>query len=297
MIYILLIASLCTLFFLIRYLSMRQQVKSIIEQLEDHNNQKKISVALTDRLIETLALRINEQIDLQHEMSAEKIQVDRELKHAIAGMSHDLRTPLTAIIGYIELIEKSNQLAIQEQHYLTVAKKRAIHLQHLINNFFALSTADTDDYPMQLEKIHMNIILKETIMDYFDQFKEANQEPTINIPNENLKIVCDRNAVKRVLENLFLNALQHSSGDIQVDLGTTEDKVILTVKNKVDEMININNDQLFERFFTIDQTRQYSRGLGLSIVKSLMEKMNGEIFVMLEDGEFNITCMWPKSLN
>lgn len=273
---------------------MRQQVKSIIEQLKSRNEQK-ITVMLTDRLIENLALEINQLIDDQIETKADKLRVDRELKHAIAGMSHDLRTPLTAMIGYIELIETNQLSEEQQRYYLSISKKRAIHLQHLINNFFALSTVDTDDYPMQFETIHMNAFVKQVLMSFYDQFQTAKKIPTIDISEKKLIIITDQNALKRVIENLFLNALQHSTGDINIYLGEQEGKVVLIIKNKVDDKKYLETDKLFERFYTVDQTRLYSRGLGLSIVKNLMEKMNGELFVNLENGEFNITCTWPLS--
>lgn len=293
-VYIALITSLCAIVFLIRYFSLRHQVKSIIEQLEsNHNSHKKISVSLTDHLIEKLALEINDQIDQQVETKAEKFRGERELKYAVAGMSHDLRTPLTVIIGYIELIEKNNLSEEQQRHYLSIVKKRATDLQHLINNFFALSTVDTDDYPMRAESIHLNSLLKQILMSYYDQFQIAKEEPTVNIAQEKLTIITDQNALKRVIENILLNALQHSAGDINIFLSKKKSKAILTIKNKMDDINNLESDQLFERFYTIDQTRQYSRGLGLSIVKSLMKKMNGKIFVKIEGGEFNITCMWP----
>lgn len=264
----------------------------MIDQLENYNDQK-VTITLTNHLIEKLAFRINQQIDHQNEVKAEKLRVERELKHAIAGMSHDLRTPLTAIIGYIELIEKDNLSEHQKKYYLSIARKRAIHLQQLINNFFALSTTDTDDYPMDLEKTHLNSFTKEILMSLYDQFQMAEKKAHVEITEQKLVIITDKNAFKRVIENLLLNALQHSSGDIHMCLGKKKGRAVFAVRNKIDQMIDVEPEKLFERFYTVDQTRQYSRGLGLSIVKSLIEKMNGEMFVVIEENEFNITCMWP----
>lgn len=295
MVSLIVIMSIGFIIFLTRYLLLKSQVKSLVQQLQERKKQR-VHLSLNNRLIESLALEMNHLIDQQKEEKANKLRVDRELKQAIAGMSHDLRTPLTAIIGYLELIENQNLPEEEQKHYLMIAKKRAKHLQQLINNFFALSTVDTEDYPLQLEKVHLNLMVKEILMNYYDRFEAEDKQPIIQLPNDPVIIISDQNALKRVLENLLLNALQHAAGNIVIDLYVKGNQAIFSIKNTINEKQELDSDQIFERFYTTDQARQYHRGLGLSIVKNLMGEMNGELFVRIEDGEFHISCFWPKTV-
>lgn len=296
---IIIFASLCAIIFLIRYILLRRKIHTLIDQLTKHANQK-VHMTSSDRQVEELAILINEQIEKQKEKHAEKLRIERELKAAIASMSHDLRTPLTAIIGYLELLEK-HHVSTDEQYeqYLTILKKRTAHLQSLINNFFALSTVDADDYPLHVEKIHLNSLLKEVLMSYYDQFQEGNKEPIVKMSDQRIAIFTDLHALKRVIENLMLNALQHATKEVYIELKQSSEKALLTIRNKHEHpgIERIDPEMLFERFYTIDQTRQEHRGLGLSIVKSLMEKMNGDISVLIDDEQFNITCRWPIAKN
>lgn len=295
MVSLIVIMSIGFIIFFTRYLLLKSQVKSLVQQLQERKKQR-VHLSLNNRLIESLALEMNHLIDQQKEEKANKLRVDRELKQAIAGMSHDLRTPLTAIIGYLELIENQNLPEEEQKHYLMIAKKRAKHLQQLINNFFALSTVDTEDYPLQLEKVHLNLMVKEILMNYYDRFEAEDKQPIIQLPNDPVIIISDQNALKRVLENLLLNALQHAAGNIVIDLYVKGNQAIFSIKNTINEKQELDSDQIFERFYTTDQARQYHRGLGLSIVKNLMGEMNGELFVRIEDGEFHISCFWPKTV-
>lgn len=291
MIYVIVICIGSLMIFLIRYFILKQQINSFLKQLRDRQKQK-LQISSNSRLIEELAVKINEIISEYEKERVEKIRLDREIKQAIASMSHDLRTPLTAISGYIELLENDSLQEEEKAHYLAIIKKRTRHLEQLIDNFFALSTVDTETYPLEKKKVHINSLLKETLIAYYDAFVSENKKVEIDLTSNSLTILVDENALRRVLENLLLNALQHSASRIFIALDAKDDHVFFSIQNNISEN-SLDPEQLFEPFYTVDQTRQYNRGLGLPIVKNLMDKMGGELLLKIEDGEFAITCLWP----
>lgn len=298
--YIGVIAIICALVFLIRIQMLRRQMKNIVIQLEDYRlgkKEMKVAISLTDRLLETLTGEINRLIDREIEAQASKLRVERELKEAISGMSHDLRTPLTAIIGYMQLVEQPNISEEERKEYLSIAMQRALRLQQLIENFFSLSIVEADDYPLKMEQIQLTQVIKDMLLSYYDQFQEKKEQPIINI-QESIFIYADLIACKRVIENVILNVIQHAEGAISISLLADEfnEETIFTVQNKVDNEY-IHTDRLFNRFYTADQTRRYSGGLGLVIVKNLMEKLNGTVDIQVTDGIFEIVCKWRTILD
>ena len=249
-------------------------------------------MSLSSKHLEALAVEINQTIDQHAEANAHTYRIERELKQAIAGMSHDLRTPLTSIIGYLQLIENKELDEAKKDEYLKIAQKRAIRLQKLLNDFFALSIADSEDYPIEREAANMNSLVKETLLSYYDQFEAMDFQPIVEITEEELIGLIDENASKRVVENLLSNAIQHSAGDIRISLDQQDGFAVFVVKNKVKTTHKIQEEKLFERFYTTDQTRQSSRGLGLTIVQSLMSRQGGKITAELQGKDFIITSKW-----
>ena len=295
MIYVAVIMSFCTIFFLIRLIHERKQIREITSQLKEYNKratEMKVDMTLSNKHVEALAAEINQTIAGRAEANANTYRVNRELKQAIAGMSHDLRTPLTSIIGYMQLIKNKELDEAKKEEYLEIAQKRAIRLQKLLNDFFALSIVDSEDYPIHLEAGNINALVKETLLSYYDQFEAVNFQPVVEITEEELTSLIDENASKRVVENLLSNAIQHSVGDIRISLDHQDGFAVLVVKNKVKYANQIQVEKLFERFYTTDQTRQSSRGLGLTIVQSLMNRQGGEITAELQEDDFVITSKW-----
>jgi len=295
MIYVVVIMSICIIVFLIRLIHERRQIREITVQLKDYNKETtemKVNLSLTNKHLEALAVEINQTIDQQAEANAHTYRIERELKQAIAGMSHDLRTPLTSIIGYLQLIENKKLDEAKKDEYLKIAQKRAIRLQKLLNDFFALSIVDSEDYPIEREAANMNSLVMETLLSYYDQFEAMDFQPVVEITEKELTGLIDENASKRVVENLLSNAIQHSAGDIRVSLDRQDGFAVLVVKNKVKTTDKIQAEKLFERFYTTDQTRQSSRGLGLTIVQSLMNRQGGEITAQLQGEDFIIVSKW-----
>ncbi|MFB7142323.1 sensor histidine kinase [Gottfriedia sp. NPDC056225] len=256
---------------------------------------KKIDLKYFDKDIENLAVEINKQVDLTRKSKAEKRLSENELKQAISYISHDIRTPMTSILGYIQFLESEEITTEMRKEYTNIIKNSAQRLKVLLEDFFELSIIDQIDYPMKLEKIKLNQLILEVLLGFYEEFNKRNLEPTIEIPNTEIMIMADSSAVKRVIENLIINAIKHSCGNINICLEKSKASTQLTISNSVNELGESDLQRMFDRFYKADQTRTgKGTGLGLPIAKSLMEKMNGNISAEYKENKLFMKCEWFK---
>lgn len=299
MLIIMFILLIVIVFLSIRLFTMSKEIKNINRQLKAYNNfstEKKIDISLIDRNIETLGAEVNVLIDHYINTHREKIRSDNELKQAVANISHDLRTPLTSIKGYLQMIESANITETQKREYLNIAVERSKYLENLINDFFELSKIESPDYILNNERINITQHVNEILLSFYNSFVKRNIEPVINIQEEELFIFSDRAAVTRVIENLLTNAIRYSKGDILINVKKHNGYVQVSVENSTELTLEENDLELFfERFYIADKSRtSKSTGLGLSIVKSLMNKMNGEIHSSYDGHNLTFTCVWSS---
>ncbi|MEK4699771.1 HAMP domain-containing sensor histidine kinase [Solibacillus sp. FSL R7-0668] len=296
MIYLVIISSILAFIFLSHLLFIKKELKNILNQLKNYNTrktEKKIDITLLDKDIEKMTIEINNLIDLHALSNIEKKSAERELKQAVANISHDLRTPLTSILGYIQLIEKPEVTDEERKEYLAIAKDRAKRLQILLNDFFELSVIESVDHSLKLEKLGLNSIVEEIAINLYDQFNEQHIVPSIKIPQEQMNIIGDESAIKRVIENLVINAIRYSDGNVSITLEKNNTKINLTISNDVKDITEKDVELFFNRFYTADQTRSgKGTGLGLSIAKALMDKMNGKLSAELNDSWLYVKCSW-----
>lgn len=296
MIYLVIISSILAFIFLSHLLFIKKELKNILNQLKNYNirkTEKKIDITLLDKDIEKMTIEINNLIDLHALSNIEKKSAERELKQAIANISHDLRTPLTSILGYIQLIEKPEVTDEERKEYLAIAKDRAKRLQILLNDFFELSVIESVDHSLKLGKLGLNSIVEEIVINLYDKFNEQQIVPSIKIPQEQMNIIGDESAIKRVIENLVITAIRYSDGNVSITLERNNTKINLTISNDVKDITEKDVELFFNRFYTADQTRSgKGTGLGLSIAKALMDKMNGKLSAELKDSWLYVKCSW-----
>lgn len=299
MFYALIIISLLVIALVIKNLLQKHQIKSLIKQLQrgqTENNYQKVYYTSKDVHMEQLAWHINQLIDHKKAIQADQIRQEHTLKEAITSMSHDLRTPLTAINGYLQLLAQTSLTEKQRKH-LIAANERANHLEKLINNFFALSVAESADESLTLLPVNLNELIQEVAVSFYDQFQSQSIEPQFNL-NDELVVLAEETALYRVIENIILNAIQHLTFTdlkeqivFQIDLESDGQWAVLTVKNTViDEAVD--ETKVFNHFYTGDRSRKNKGGLGLAIVKRLMEKMSGQVRVHITGDLFMIVCQF-----
>lgn len=282
---------------LARLFLIKKEIRNMKNQLDRYNirkTNKKIDVSLFDKDVEALAGSINNHIDMHIESNISQKRTEDELKRAISNISHDIRTPLTSILGYIQISNKSEIDCSKRSEYLNTAENRAKVLQSMLNDLFSLSVVQSPEYELELENMNLNSCLYEVITSYYDNLIENKIEPNINVKDENIIVIGNKNAVSRVLENLITNIIEYSKGEEEITLEKIDDKAVITVSNKVKDITEKDLESLFDRFYKKDTSRNIvnSTGLGLSIAKNLMKLMNGEIVAKIENSKIYIICTW-----
>lgn len=300
MVFLLIFFMISVLVLIVQLFLLKKELTQMRIQLRAYNERKtnkKIDVTLVDKEIEKLGQEINNLIDLYTAENRKRILFEQEHKQAIANISHDLRTPLTSILGYIQLAEEE-VTSEESQELLQVAKERAKRLEVLLKDFFELSIIESMDNQLKPERIALKKLTIERLMDYYDQFQEKKLEPDIDMSEQELYIHADVSAVTRVIDNLLSNAVKHAEGNVSVRLEKQERNARITVQNDAAALKDVDVERLFDRFYMADQARSgKSTGLGLSIVKSFMEKMDGNITASWKDGVLSIVCEWPLTID
>lgn len=278
--------------FITLYVLLSKEVKNIAGQLNKINGVKtnsKILLSFKNKNLEKLALEINKTLDQKKKIEIEYKKMDIELRQAISNMSHDLRTPLTSIMGYIQLIEDSSLLEEERKEYIDVVKKRAKSLQILISGFYDLSRLEAKEYKFEFKSLNLSNIICDMIASFYNDFLGRGIEPTIDIGEKSTSVVADENAIRRVFSNLIQNMLKYGEKNVFISLKQQERFVVITFRNDAPNLSREDVPHLFERFFTVDRTRNGdSTGLGLAITKELVEQMGHEIYAELLEGKLSI---------
>lgn len=231
-----------------------------------------ISISSTDKDIKELAAALNRELK---ELRIQKLQYtngNHELKQIITNISHDLRTPLTAITGYIDLMQKE-QLSKKQEKYLKVIQKKSSELTELTGQLFDFSKTMDIDIKIKKETCCINEILEETLISYYTIFKEKQIIPDILICKKKIYKMVNKAAIVRIFENILSNVFKHGNGNFKVEL--QEDGTII-FSNKAILLDATTVQKIFDRYFSVENAKE-STGIGLSIAKQLVELNNGSI--------------------
>lgn len=248
-----------------------------------------IDISSGDKRMQRLADRINVELRKLRKERLRFVQGDRELKNAVTNISHDLRTPLTAIFGYLDLL-KQEPLSETERRYVEIIGERAEVMRQLTGELFRYSVLITSEEEHG-EDVVVNDVLEESIAAYYAALKERGIAPEVVLPHQKVIRHLDPTALSRVFSNLLNNAIKYSDGDLEIRL--TEDGDIL-FSNQASGLNEIQVGKLFDRFYTVEAARK-STGLGLAIAKTLTEQMGGRINAGYENGRLSILIQLPQT--
>ena len=219
-------------------------------------------------------------------------------RREVANISHDLRTPLTSVIGYIQLLEDEDLSEEEREKYKEILLSRAKSLEGLIEGFYDLSRLESGDYRLELESVNLQNTLCEILASFYNDFESRGIKPQIDIDEKAPPIIVDANAVRRIFTNLIQNVLKHDGKNFSVTLKQEDGLIVTAFANDAPQLGQEDAEHLFERFYTADRMRSgQNTGLGLAIVKELAEKMNARANAELTDGRLNIEVVWETYVN
>lgn len=272
-------------------------LKGAAEQLRDltrGDSTTRLRMAVPNRAAEELLEEVNLLLELRREDQSRWLERERSLRQQIANVSHDLRTPLTSILGYLQLMEDPSLPEGERMEYLTVVESRAKALQSLITGFYDLSRLEGGEYPLQQEPVNLYTSLSGLLAAFYNDFTDRHFDMTVELAEHLPPVQADNGGVLRVFTNLIRNALDHGRGKMTVRLWQEGDKVVSLFANETDELTADDLPHIFDRFFTSDKMRTgRNTGLGLAIVKTLAEQMGCQLTAELENGMFAIRVQWP----
>ena len=279
---------------LLRHIRAKRQIKNVIRQMRGHAPQwQSISVELFDKDIGALALEINQLITEKNKTLLHEEKINQYLKCSIADISHDMRTPLTSAIGYLQLLARSD-LNDDQCELLNTALDKSQYLRELLSDFFELSALEADDIRYNQERIDLSYILSETILDNSNEFEQKQISPIFEMTDKTVYIIGNAGLLQRAIQNLISNCLKYSYGDVNFTIVESE-TVRLIATNPVDNAEQIDIARIFDRFYKADYSRTgQGAGLGLSITKLLVEKMNGTISAYMDNNIIAIQIDFPK---
>lgn len=274
---------------LIRFISLKKQLRKIEKQVYF---KERINISLNDKDIEKLAETINNNMRENKQIEIDIMKREERLKQNISDIAHDLRTPLSSIMGYITLLDNCTEK--EKKEYINIIQRKSEELNLLINNFYEVSLLDNSSLKIDITSIDIVQVIMDIVISNYALIKNNKIEINNRVPEKQIKIYGEEITCKRIIQNLVSNSIKYSTGYISIELDELENEVVFTIKNNVSNLKESDIEHLFERCYTVDKSRNRSgSGLGLYIVKLLLNKIGGEVkSIALEDSILSISIMF-----
>lgn len=274
----------------------QRQVKDICRQLSfvlKNESNMMITREIDSGGIGELADLLNEILSQSKQERKRYLQKEKVISDTYTNLSHDIRTPLTSLDGYFQMLEDSTDEK-EQKRYIAIIQERIDSLKTMLEELFTFTKLKNDSYQLELSPCNINRIVKDVIFSYYDEWKKKGIRPQIQITEETLYFMGNVQAVKRVIQNIIKNDLDHGEKNIKIFLERNEQRIVLSISNYVANPENMDMERVFERFYKADEARsRNSTGLGLSIAKEFVIRMNGAITAGLEKNEFKIEISLP----
>ncbi len=242
------------------------------------------------KLLDTL----NDYLLIQRKKERYYQEKEKTIANTYTSLSHDIRTPLTSLDGYFQLLETSDTEEEQKK-YITIIQDRIKSLKDMLEELFTFTKLKNASFQLELSKCCINQMVKDTIFSYYDEWMEKEIEPHISITDTLLYMKGNEQAIRRVLQNIIKNGFDHGEKEVDISLQEMGQKIVIEIKNKVYHPEDIDITQVFTQFYKADMARsKTSSGLGLSIAKEFVLQMQGEISARIEEEKFCVCIQFDK---
>lgn len=274
----------------------QRQVKDICRQLAflmKHDSNMLIHREFGLGGIGMLSDRLNDLLELRRKEKRYYQEKETLIADTYTNLSHDIRTPLTSLDGYFQLMEACENVE-EQRRYLNIIHERIHSLNEMLEELFMFTKLKNESYRLELTSCCINRILKETVFSYYDDWVRREIQPDIQITEEQLYIDGNKQGLSRIIQNVIKNGLDHGEKKIRIVLKREQNQAVLRISNQVTDSEQIDIEHVFDRFYKADAARsKTSTGLGLSIAREFVRRMNGEIGAKIEENEFIVEMRFP----
>ncbi|MTI68552.1 MAG: HAMP domain-containing histidine kinase [Firmicutes bacterium] len=277
-------------------------IKNKIYNIIDNDTSEKLLVVTDDKQVKYILKEINNLLEYNQKCKADYKKTKESMKKMLSNISHDLKTPLTVILGYIETIQNDTTLTDKEKQLLiSKVQNKTMELIELINKFFNLAKLESGDNHIKLTRINLNEVCNKNILSFYDVINNKGLKIKINIPKEQYYVLGNEEVLDRIFNNLISNAIKYGYEGKIIGIGIRDDHeyVYVDVWDR-GKGIKDHNDKVFERLYTLEDSRNKSyqgSGLGLTITKRLIETLGGEIFLHSKPFEKTTFTIKLKKMN
>ena len=282
------------LFLFVWLLMLKKEMSRIAQEMKENEDRRQLNINLVDGDLQSMIAEVN---TLYEEILQTKIVTMKEedrIKESVSMISHDMRTPLTSIIGYLQVAQKSVDREEVDQN-VEIALERAKYLNKLVNDFFEISLIDSEQVEINIEKVNLCEIICEEILAESPEIDRKGLEPSFEQSEENIYVSADREKLVRIIQNLISNAVRYSDKRLEFRVDPEVDGM-LDMKIITDPGAKIDTDSIFDRFVKGDSARSNGgAGLGLYICKGFAEMMGGSIKAAQDEESFTITLSLKKA--
>ena len=274
-----------------------KNVKSQISFLNQHETNMLITSDQKSGCVAELTDELNTLIEQTAALRKEIADNESHLKDTIINLSHDIRTPLTSMDGYFQLLLKSDDPE-ERQQYAAVISDRLSSLKEMLDELFTYAKLTNKAYEVELSPCAVNEILLSVLFSFYKDIKQRGIEPLVNVPEQDIFIQGNEPALRRIFQNILKNCIEHGNNQLSVRLINSADMVQIYFENDYQTQEPIDANKVFDRFYKADGARsKTSTGLGLSIAKELVERLNGSITGNVKNDIFTITITFQLLKN
>ena len=274
----------------IAFIYYRRQVFGLSRQIAFINENRTQMLLIGDvnyREFNLLVEEMNKRIIEINEMQGEFLRKENEIKEMMANITHDIRTPLTSLDGYFQLLADA-KTDDERERYISIIKTRIDSLNDMLEELFTYTKLQNESYEPEISKINFSKTVFDACFSFYDEFSTQGIEPKIDFCQEQVFINANEEAMQRVIQNVIKNAVVHGAEEVTFSLKNDEEKVTFACSNKTNENQNINIERIFTRFYKADEARtKNSSGLGLAIAHDFTVKLGGSISAEI-DGDYFI---------
>lgn len=286
-------------YFSIRFFLLKKSVRSAARVLSEITGEleenRVLKLETADRDLEHLLCEMNRTLGAVRKEKTEFERREQELKRQIENISHDLRTPLTSILGYLR-ITNMEELSDETRENLEIVERKAEALSRLVEQFYEYSRISAEEYVPEIHQIDLGRILRETVLDSWKEIEQSGLELWFVDPERPVPIMGNENAAERIVQNLIQNACRYADSYLDIRLSSEEKGAVLIFENDAEGLKEEDVEKIFGRFYVGESSRNgRGTGLGLTVAKTLTEKTGGTMEAELVGEErLRITVRWEK---